>query len=149
MLILSRNIGEAILIGNDISVTISNVSGSQVRLAIEAPKEVSVDRAEIRARKLANPRQERPGDTHQVNQIAREGENVNQEAEFCIDDHVRMAADARRYRWLRDVAFDTPRQDLVPRDRHQNMLIEQDLDSEIDRAMKAYSSELEAEPCEQ
>jgi len=101
-----------------------------------------------------------PVGTEQVNQIAREVENVNQQQTasqnipenipaFNIDEHVRMAADARRYRWLRDVAFDTPRQDLVPRDRHQNMLIEQDLDSEIDRAMKAYSSELEAEPCEQ
>lgn len=56
MLILSRNIGEAILIGNDISVTIANVSGGQVRLAISAPKQVAVDRAEIRAAKLINPR---------------------------------------------------------------------------------------------
>lgn len=58
MLILSRNIGEAILIGNDISVTVSNVQGGQVRLAIEAPKEVAVDRAEIRQRKIENPRPE-------------------------------------------------------------------------------------------
>jgi carbon storage regulator len=56
MLILSRNIGEAILIGNDVSVTIASVSGGQVRLAISAPKEVAVDRAEIRAAKLINPR---------------------------------------------------------------------------------------------
>lgn len=89
-----------------------------------------------------------PVETEQVNQIAREGENVNQETEFCIDDHVRMAANAKRYEWLRNVAFDTPRQDLVPRDRHQNMLIEQGLDAEIDRAMKAYSGEREAYLCE-
>lgn len=61
--------------------------------------------------------------------------------EFCIDDHIQMVADANRYRWLRDVAFDTPRQDLVPRDRHQNLLLEQDLDSEIDCAMHAYPGE--------
>jgi predicted transcriptional regulator len=72
-----------------------------------------------------------------------------QAAAFNIDEHVRMAADARRYRWLRDVAFDTPRQDLVPRDRMGNLLIDAGLDGEIDRAMKAYSSEREAEPCEQ
>lgn len=65
-----------------------------------------------------------------------------------IDDRVRMAANAKRYEWLRDVAFDTPRQDLVPRDKSGNMLIKQDLDSEIDLAMKAHPSEQEDEPCE-
>ncbi|WP_051556794.1 hypothetical protein [Pseudomonas sp. CHM02] len=64
-----------------------------------------------------------------------------------IDDRVRMAANAKRYEWLRDVAFDTPRQDLVPRDKSGNMLIEQDLDSEIDLAMKAHPGEQEVEPC--
>lgn len=58
MLILSRNIGEAILIGDDISVTVSNVQGGQVRLAIDAPKSVAVDRAELRQRKIDNPRHE-------------------------------------------------------------------------------------------
>ncbi len=67
---------------------------------------------------------------------------------FSIDDHIRMVANARRYEWLRDVAFDTPRQDLVPRDKSGNMLIEQDLDSEIDCAMHAYPGEQEVEPCE-
>ena len=62
-----------------------------------------------------------------------------------IDDRVRMAANAKRYEWLRDVAFDTPRQDLVPRDNSGNMLIEQDLDSEIDCAMHAYPGEQEVE----
>ena len=69
------------------------------------------------------------------------------EASMHIDDRVRMAANARRYEWLRDVAFNTPRQDLVPRDKSGNMLIEQDLEAEIDRAMKAYPGEQEAEPC--
>lgn len=55
MLILSRNVGEAILIGTDISITVSNICKSQVRLAIEAPKHVAVDRAEIRQRKIDNP----------------------------------------------------------------------------------------------
>lgn len=70
-----------------------------------------------------------------------------EQPEFCIDDRIRMAADARRYRWLRDVAFDTPRQDLVPRDRMHNMLIEEDLEGEIDRAMKAYPGPQEDVPC--
>ncbi|NMZ09077.1 hypothetical protein HBO37_27400 [Pseudomonas proteolytica] len=64
-----------------------------------------------------------------------------------IDDRVKMAANAKRYEWLRDVAFDTPRQDMVPRDKSGNMLIEQDLDSEIDIAMRAHPGEQEVEPC--
>lgn len=64
-----------------------------------------------------------------------------------IDDRVRMAANAKRYEWLRDVAFDTPRQDLVPRDGQGNLLIEQELDSEVDGAMRAYPGAQEDEPC--
>ena len=64
-----------------------------------------------------------------------------------IDDRVRMAANARRYEWLRSTACDTPRFDLVPRDRLGNMLVEQDLDGEIDRAMKAYGGKQEVGPC--
>ncbi|TES74080.1 hypothetical protein [Pseudomonas syringae group genomosp. 3] len=55
-----------------------------------------------------------------------------------IDDPMLSAPYARRYRWLRDVAWDTPRQDLALRDRHQNMLADSELDAEIDRAMQAY-----------
>lgn len=53
MLILTRRIGESIKIGDDISVVVLDVSGSQVRLGIEAPKGVSVDRTEIAERKAA------------------------------------------------------------------------------------------------
>lgn len=47
MLILTRKVGESVLIGNDISITILNVRGNQVKLGVEAPKEVSVHREEI------------------------------------------------------------------------------------------------------
>ena len=47
MLILSRKVGESVLIGNDISITILSVRGNQVKLGVEAPKEVSVHREEI------------------------------------------------------------------------------------------------------
>ncbi|MEA2649017.1 MAG: carbon storage regulator [Candidatus Binataceae bacterium] len=47
MLILSRRIGEIIRIGPDIVVTILGVNGSQVRLGIEAPKDVAVHREEV------------------------------------------------------------------------------------------------------
>ncbi|AXH82369.1 TPA: carbon storage regulator CsrA [Haemophilus influenzae] len=47
MLILTRKVGESILIGDDISITVLSVRGNQVQLGVEAPKEVSVHREEI------------------------------------------------------------------------------------------------------
>jgi carbon storage regulator len=47
MLILARRIGETVMIGQDITVKIIEVKGNQVRLGIEAPKEVAVHREEI------------------------------------------------------------------------------------------------------
>jgi len=46
-LILSRRIGETLHIGDDITMTIVGVKGNQVRIAVEAPKEVAVHRQEI------------------------------------------------------------------------------------------------------
>jgi carbon storage regulator len=51
MLILSRNIGEVVHIGDDIEVTVVAVNGHQVRFGINAPREVVVDRQEIADRK--------------------------------------------------------------------------------------------------
>lgn len=53
MLILTRRVDETILIGNDVEVTVLGVRGNQVRLGIKAPKDVSVDREEIRLKKDA------------------------------------------------------------------------------------------------
>ena len=47
MLVLTRNIGERIIINDNIVVKISGVQGNQVRLAIQAPKEISIHREEI------------------------------------------------------------------------------------------------------
>jgi carbon storage regulator len=51
MLILSRTIGEVVHIGDDIEVTVVAVNGHQVRIGINAPREVAVDREEIANRK--------------------------------------------------------------------------------------------------
>jgi carbon storage regulator len=47
MLILSRNVSEKIMIGDDVEITLLSVSGGQVRLGIDAPKNVAVHREEI------------------------------------------------------------------------------------------------------
>ena len=47
MLILTRRVGEALMIGDEVTVTILGVKGNQVRLGIDAPKTVAVHREEI------------------------------------------------------------------------------------------------------
>ena len=47
MLILTRRVGERLMIGDDISVTVLGVKGNQVRIGVHAPDDVSVHREEI------------------------------------------------------------------------------------------------------
>jgi carbon storage regulator len=47
MLILTRRVGETVMIGNDVTVTVLGVKGNQVRIGINAPKTVAVHREEI------------------------------------------------------------------------------------------------------
>ncbi len=47
MLILTRRVGESLMIGDEVTVTVLGVKGSQVRIGVRAPKRVSVHREEI------------------------------------------------------------------------------------------------------
>jgi carbon storage regulator len=60
MLILTRRVGETLMIGSDVTVTVLGVKGSQVRLGINAPKNVAVHREEV----FARISRERQGDTN-------------------------------------------------------------------------------------
>jgi carbon storage regulator len=47
MLVLSRKVGERILIGEKIEIVLSEIDGNRVRIGVEAPPEVSIRRAEL------------------------------------------------------------------------------------------------------
>lgn len=55
MLILTRRVGETIMIGTEVTVTVLGVKGNQVRIGVNAPKTMVVDREEIAARRAENP----------------------------------------------------------------------------------------------
>ena len=57
MLVLTRKLGESIVIGNNIRVTVLELQGKQIRLGIEAPQEVSVHRGEVYERIEAENRE--------------------------------------------------------------------------------------------
>ncbi len=47
MLILTRRVGETLMVGDDVTVTVLGVKGNQVRIGVNAPRDVSVHREEI------------------------------------------------------------------------------------------------------
>lgn len=153
MLILTRNPGETIRIGNDISVTLLGVNGKQSRIGITAPAEIAVHREEIHQRIHAE--QQSSVDKEHVNQISENGENVNRTTEkssvvepMHIDERVQMAANARRYEWLRDrEIIEDPDTDILVM-AGNTYFTGAELDKAIDDAMRLARLE-ELHPCEQ
>ena len=60
MLILTRRVGETVVIGNNVTVTVLGVKGNQVRLGVKAPKDISVHREEIFERIQAEQKEQPP-----------------------------------------------------------------------------------------
>jgi len=53
MLVLTRRVGEEIVIADEIRITVVSVRGDRVRIGIDAPRDISVERHEVHARRLA------------------------------------------------------------------------------------------------
>ena len=58
MFILTRRVGETIMVGDDVTVTVLGVKGNQVRIGVNAPREIDVHREEIYERIKAEKREE-------------------------------------------------------------------------------------------
>jgi carbon storage regulator len=76
MLILTRRVGETVMIGNDVTVTVLGVKGNQVRVGINAPKNVAVHREEIYERIKREQQGDSQGDSQGESQNAAEYASV-------------------------------------------------------------------------
>lgn len=62
MLILTRRVGETLMVGDDVTVTVLGVKGNQVRIGVNAPKDVAVHREEIYQRIQSDKKADQGGD---------------------------------------------------------------------------------------
>lgn len=72
MLVLTRLLNEKILIGENVTVQVMDIRGDKVRLGIEAPKDVPIDREEVRQEKELEARRE--ADRARTRQMKERGE---------------------------------------------------------------------------
>ena len=77
MLILTRRVGETVMIGNDVTVTVLGVKGNQVRIGVNAPRDVAVHREEI----FERIKREEQGDTNSTRTAGLNGNSRDHEHE--------------------------------------------------------------------
>lgn len=75
MLILTRRVGETLIIGDDVQITVLGVKGHQVRLGVNAPKDVSVHREEIYQRIQQEKNGKQPADNSDLDVFSDDEDN--------------------------------------------------------------------------
>ena len=65
MLVLTRRLGEKIVIGDNVTITLCEIRGDRVRIGVEAPREVTVNRAEVLERAENDLRYIAPPEPHE------------------------------------------------------------------------------------
>ena len=78
MLILTRRVGETLMIGDDVTVTVLGIKGNQVRIGINAPKEIAVHREEIYERIKNEQENDSQADHAEQSEQPEESEQVEQ-----------------------------------------------------------------------
>lgn len=76
MLILTRRVGETLMVGDDVTVTVLGVKGNQVRIGVNAPKNVAVHREEIYDRIQKEQSGAGGGDGTMQAQTGQKGDNI-------------------------------------------------------------------------